>query len=349
MKIKIAHLVLTCLIGTSLLLASCGPGIPEEEAPTETATEKEPVSGAEVTSGRDYRQDMRDFVQRVSAYAKGIRPDFVVIPQNGHTLLTENGEETGPPALAYLNAIDGIGREDLFYGYDADNRATPPSERDAMISFMDVAESGGVEVLVTDYCSTETLMADSYSQNSTRGYVSFAAEHRQLDNIPAFPPMPFNMNSADVASLAEVRNFLYLIDSGPYSSKAALLNAIGDTDYDAVILDAFHENVSLTTDDIALLKTKANGGNRLIIAYMSIGEAEDYRYYWQNKWDSSPPAWLAEENPNWTGNYKVRYWDPVWQRIIYGEGNSYLRKILDAGFDGVYLDIIDAFEYFEDQ
>jgi len=24
-------------------------------------------------------------------------------------------------------------------------------------------------------------------------------------------------------------------------------------------------------------------------------------------------------------------------------------EILDAGFDGVYLDIIDAFEYFEDQ
>ncbi|HDY87770.1 MAG TPA: alpha-1,4 polygalactosaminidase, partial [bacterium] len=24
-------------------------------------------------------------------------------------------------------------------------------------------------------------------------------------------------------------------------------------------------------------------------------------------------------------------------------------KIIDAGFDGVYLDIIDAFEYFENQ
>ena len=343
-------------MGTSLLFASCRPGIPEEEALTETVTVAEeeattggePVPGAEVTTGRDYRQDMRDFVQRVSAYAKGISPDFIVIPQNGHTLLTESGEDTGSPALVYLDAIDGIGREDLFYGHDADNRATPPSERDAMISFMDVAERNGVEVLVTDYCSTETLMSDSYSQNSTRGYVSFAADSRELSGIPAFPPAPFNANSADVASLAEVRNFLYLLDSGLYSSKAALLNAIRDTDYDAIILDASHDDVSLTKDDIALLKTKSNGGDRLIIAYMSIGEAEDYRYYWQEKWDSIPPAWLAEENPDWAGNYKVRYWDPVWQRIIYGEDDSYLRKILDAGFDGVYLDIIDAFEYFED-
>ena len=105
----------------------------------------------------------------------------------------------------------------------------------------------------------------------------------------------------------------------------------------------------MTVDDIASLKTKINGGNRLVIAYMSIGEAEDYRYYWQKEWKSSPPSWLAGENPNWLGNYKVRYWDLVWQDIIYGNDNSYLKKILDAGFDGVYLDIIDAFEYFEDQ
>jgi len=80
---------------------------------------------------------------------------------------------------------------------------------------------------------------------------------------------------------------------------------------------------------------------------MSIGEAEDYRYYWKAEWKTNPPSWLAEENPNWPGNYKVRYWNEDWQNIIYGNNDSYLRKILDAGFDGVYLDIIDAFEYFE--
>ncbi len=50
------------------------------------------------------------------------------------------------------------------------------------------------------------------------------------------------------------------------------------------------------------------------------------------------------ENPNWPGNYKVRYWDPEWQAIIF----EYEDKILNAGFDGVYLNIIDAFEYWED-
>jgi len=53
-------------------------------------------------------------------------------------------------------------------------------------------------------------------------------------------------------------------------------------------------------------------------------------------------------NPNWEGNFKVQYWNPTWQSIIYGSETSYLKKIINAGFDGVYLDIIDAFQYFED-
>ena len=80
---------------------------------------------------------------------------------------------------------------------------------------------------------------------------------------------------------------------------------------------------------------------------MSIGEAEDYRYYWQSSWKIGSPDWIEKENPDWEGNYKVKYWEKGWQDIIYGNNDSYLKKILDTGFDGVYLDIIDAFEYFE--
>lgn len=84
-----------------------------------------------------------------------------------------------------------------------------------------------------------------------------------------------------------------------------------------------------------------------MICYMSIGEAEDYRYYWDENWKKQKPSWLDEENGNWPGNYKVRYWDPNWQKIIMGSKESYLDKILASDFDGVYLDIIDGFEYFE--
>jgi cysteinyl-tRNA synthetase len=297
---------------------------------------------------RDYRQDMRNFVQGISGYAKGIAPTFIVIPQNGHELLTKDGEETGPPASVYLDAIDGIGREDLFYGYSSDNKPTPEDETTYMVAFLDVAEKAGVEVLVTDYCWIESFMDDSYSRSAAKGYISFAADHRELDNLPVYPSLLFGENSSDITTLGDAQNFLYLINPGSFPSKANFLDEVRGTNYDAIIIDLFFDELDeLTFAEVASLKVKSNGGSRLVISYMSIGEAEDYRFYWQMDWNSSPPAWMERENPDWPGNFKVRYWEEDWQDIIYGHDDSYLNKILDAGFDGVYLDIIDAYEYFE--
>jgi cysteinyl-tRNA synthetase len=109
----------------------------------------------------------------------------------------------------------------------------------------------------------------------------------------------------------------------------------------------FDDGTPFFADEIEQLKNKANGGKRIVVSYMSIGEAENYRYYWRQEWNQKRPAWLDAENPNWSGNFKVKYWDVEWQKIIYGNDDSYLKKIIDAHFDGVYLDIIDAFEYYE--
>jgi len=302
------------------------------------------------SGARDYRQEMRDLVQRISAYAGELRTGFVVIPQNGQELLTTNGKESGTPAWDYLSAVDGVGREDLFFGFDADNVSTPTSERDYMLSFLDMAESHGIEALVTDYCWTASFVDESYARNAGKGYISFAADPRELDDVPSYPATPYNVNPSDVAVLGEARNFLYLINTNRYDGKEDFLGAIRATDYDVVIMDLFFDGtVPFDSIDISSLKEKAGGGSRLILAYMSIGEAEEYRYYWKPEWVENPPAWLAEENPDWPGNYKVRYWEKEWQDVIFGNDASYLRQIVDAGFDGVYLDIIDAFEYFEER
>ena len=112
-------------------------------------------------------------------------------------------------------------------------------------------------------------------------------------------------------------------------------------------MDFFYNEEEFTDAQIEELKQKANGGTRLLICYMSIGEAEDYKYYWQCNWAVGNPSFVEKENSNWQGNYIVRYWEQEWQSILFGNDNSYLKSILDAGFDGVYLDIIDAFEQFE--
>lgn len=296
----------------------------------------------------DYKQDMREFVIGISEYSKTINANFNVIPQNGIELVSSTGEEDGQAHLAYLNAIDGNGQEDLFYGYDEDDQATPSIDNEYLRAFLDISKNTGNRILVTDYCSTPAKMDDSYSENNENGYVSFSADKRDLNNIPNYPTTVYAENNADINNLSEVKNFLYLINPENFDSKSDFINSISLTSYDLLIMDLFfHDGTEFTISEIDQLKSKANGGSRLVIAYMSIGEAEDYRYYWNSDWNSNKPVWLKEENPDWEGNFKVEYWNQEWQSIIYGNDNSYLKKIVDANFDGVYLDIIDAFEYFE--
>jgi len=296
----------------------------------------------------DYKEEMRQFVIDISQYTKGVDSDFIVIPQNGTELVTENGEEDGGLHLAYLDAIDGHGQEDLFYGYNNDDEATPSEDNLYLQSFLDLSHGEGNIILVTDYCSTPAKMDDSYTKNFAKNYVSFAADHRELDNLPSYPNPIFGENNTEVNSLPEVKNFLYLINPENYNSKQDFIEAVTATNYDLLIMDLFFKDGSaFTNSEIEQLRAKANGGQRLVIAYMSIGEAEDYRYYWQSDWNANKPTWLDAENPDWAGNYKVWYWHPDWQSVIYGNDDSYTKKILDSGFDGVYLDIIDGFEYFE--
>ena len=295
-----------------------------------------------------YRQHMREFVEGISVYTRMYDADFLIIPQNGIELATENGEEDGPPSSSYLDAIDANGQEDLFYGYRRDDKETPDNENEYLTRFLDVSKNAGNVILVTDYCSSQNNMNDSYQKNAAKGYISFAADRRDLDNIPSYPQAPNNVNAEDITEISQIRNFLYLIDPGNFASKEVFLQALEVTNYDLIIMDLFFdENISYTHEEIARLKSKQNGGSRLVVCYMSIGEAEDYRYYWESSWNQNKPEWLDKENPDWEGNYKVKYWNPEWQSIIYGNDESYLKKILDAGFDGVYLDIIDAYEYYE--
>jgi uncharacterized protein (TIGR01370 family) len=82
-----------------------------------------------------------------------------------------------------------------------------------------------------------------------------------------------------------------------------------------------------------------------VLAYLSIGEAENYRSYWKSEWETTPPPWLGPENPDWSNNYKVRYWESQWQDLVF----NYLDEIYDQGFDGIYCDIIDAFYYWREE
>jgi cysteinyl-tRNA synthetase len=305
----------------------------------------DPLIGEDI----DYRQKMREFVMDLGTYAKSYDSNFLIIPQNGQELLTNNGEGNGKVQISYIESIDATGRESMFYGYYTDDEETPEEDKQHLLDLCLLCEQYNVKVLATDYCFSQSKMDNSYLLNEQNGFISFAADERELDNIPAYPLIPHNENSDNVTKITQAKNFLYLINSENFATKQDFIDAVSSTNYDMLIIDLFHNETAYSSTEIARLKTKQNGGDRLVICYLSIGEAEDYRYYWQASWKIDKPDWLEPENPEWEGNYKVKYWITEWQDIIFGNDSSYLKMILDAGFDGAYLDIIDGFEYFEDK
>ena len=131
-----------------------------------------------------------------------------------------------------------------------------------------------------------------------------------------------------------------------YQLQRARPERIGETAYDLLVVSLSAAGGS--QEVIENLK-HSPGGEKIVLCYMSIGQAEDYRFYWDREWYSNPPAWLDEPDPDWAGDYWVRYWDPEWQAIIYGSPDSYLNRILGLGFDGVYLDRVDTYAYYEER
>jgi len=138
-------------------------------------------------------------------------------------------------------------------------------------------------------------------------------------------------------------SFAYVLQADALAkSKADAVTRLAACGRDWIVLDAsFSSDEPWTAADLAAIR--AGRAGRKVIAYLSIGEAEAYRVYWQSSWSTNPPTFLLGENPEWKGNYRVKYWQTNWQKIILADED----KIMAAGFDGLYLDIVDGFEAFE--
>ncbi|MBI4411633.1 MAG: endo alpha-1,4 polygalactosaminidase [Deltaproteobacteria bacterium] len=129
--------------------------------------------------------------------------------------------------------------------------------------------------------------------------------------------------------LAEVNNWAYWLQDIDVDDLAT-------SGFDLAVIDYSSdgsEEEAFSADEIETLQSSG----MIVLSYISIGEAEDYRYYFD-----ADAGYVDEENPDWPGNFKVRYWEEAWQEVI----ESYIDRVVDAGFDGAYFDIIDAYEYY---
>ncbi len=166
-------------------------------------------------------------------------------------------------------------------------------------------------------------------------HLASVAMHR---TIPAFA-----VGWLALASVARAEPWLYQLQNP--DPRAVLVSG-----FHAAVLDYSRDGSDAARLPAARVRALRRAGITAL-AYFSIGEAENYRFYWDSAWvkrensddlTADAPSWLGRTDPDWLGNYKVRYWDPSWRDHVL---RPYLDRILRLRFRGVYLDILDAYEY----
>lgn len=277
---------------------------------------------------------MQDFIVEISDYARSYDTDFILIPQNGCELLFNEVDAENELNTRFINAIDGFGNEELFYN----ETYSPDDYRLEMLRKV----NSSLKVMTADYLTDDANIPAAFQYADAEQFIAFPRASNNYD-YKYIPSAVHNENVNDITKLAEAQNYLYLISSDNYSDKASFLLAIQQTNFDVVIIDAFFGDDLLSSADVASLKVKQNGGQRLVISYMSIGSAENYRYYWKKGWGPHHPLWLKKKYDGYKDEIWVKFWKKDWKEIIYGNNDSYTKKLLDCGFDGAYLDNVEAF------
>lgn len=143
---------------------------------------------------------------------------------------------------------------------------------------------------------------------------------------------------------------LYAAKTWHYQLDKVLVDNLVKINTDVLVTDfaTMGGKVPLLAADVARLKLRPDGKKRFVFAYMSIGEAERFRFYFKDDWKTDPPEWLGAENCSWPDAFKVQFWHDGWKDIIWRGRRSYLKQIIDAGFDGVYLDRVDIYDQYPD-
>ena len=194
-------------------------------------------------------------------------------------------------------------------------------------------------------------------------------------------------NDDAVLAPSEGRASLSRVKSWGYQLQDLRVERVASSSHDLIVVDETLDDQHRGSEARVLtqLKRKPDGSRRIVLSYLSIGEAEDYRPYWHAGWTapatstanpvrligltsggatparahfrfaaglsdkpllaptSEAPAWLGSENPEWRGNYNVRFWHPDWKSLIFGQPSAAVDRIIAAGFDGVYLDRADVY------
>jgi len=312
----------------------------------------------------NHRQFMRDIVIALSDYCKKRNPRFAVLVRNAPELLVKEAREwkwetlrdpdgaaadkyakVGTVMRPYLKAIDGVLIDGLAYGGADYGKPTSAARTKSLLEMAEVLRREGRRVLDVEYCRDKTMVADADAKAARAGALPFIDEEgdKLLGRIPAGHPA--HENPAAISDLSQARNFLPMLRSESFGTRADWVEALAATNYDLLVLDTFwRETESLSFAQMRRIKYKRLGADRMVFGVLPLALARDTRFYWQPDWKLGNPPFLVAPDPDDPALTVVNYWDDKWKEIV----GRYVQGIVDLGVDGVLLDQTEAYLYFED-
>lgn len=301
----------------------------------------------------DYRETMRQLVQNISRYGRSLKPNFIVIAENGLGLVSKPDPQDDTllfPAQTYIRSIDGVLQPDLLKTLGSSDPKEDPAitvARNQLATDADMAKTLGIDIFNLEFATKAAEIDQVYQKSVAKGFKPFVASTPMLARIPGYPKYAFHANPKSLTDTRQATNFLYIEHSQGFGTANDYVQALSGTNYDIIITGVFHGRVPLTKFDVERMKYKKLGSRRLVLAEIDVSSAATYHYYWQAGWSKGTPEFIGDTVRTDPDRHRTLYWHPAWQAVLSGGPSSYLYGIADLGFDGVVLKGVDAWRHFE--
>ena len=112
----------------------------------------------------DVRQKMRDFIIKLTSYMRKQKPDLAIMIQNAEELVDNK---------AYVEAIDGIAKEDLLFGISYKEERNKPNDVRESTAFLKTAQKAGKKIFVIEYLTRPAYIAEAKKRLDELGFVMY--------------------------------------------------------------------------------------------------------------------------------------------------------------------------------
>lgn len=283
----------------------------------------------------DYKGEMRNLIYEIRERAGS---EKIIIANGGIAIYYDDNKVNEK----FLSTVNGILVESVAYGFGGYNKKTPKEQQDVFFNLLLPLKEKDKEIILLEYVDSEKgkkEVKNILKENKFKGETPLSIS---LNSI--YSPT-IESERKNIKGIEDSNNILILLNYEKFSSSEELVRILSYSDFDFLIIDPFVGKEILTKEQVNKIKTRPDGTQRKVIAYISLGEAETYRDYWDSKWSVGNPKWLIEENKNWKNNYIVKFWNPQWKEII----KNMQLKVNNSNFDGYFLDTIDSYQRFENK